>query len=59
MTGKILEGLVGLAGIVFVTLAVTKFVCECVNIPELTDDEWEIEREKQPPVGDPELENIR
>ena len=53
----IIEGLIGFAAILGITIAVTKFVLEAMNMPEITEEEWELERAKNP-AGYIELGNI-
>jgi hypothetical protein len=44
----LLEGIVGLALIVLVTVFVTKFVLEAMHLPVMSAQEWEIEMAKRP-----------
>lgn len=41
----LIEGLIGLGLIMFITWAVTRSVLELMSLPEMTDEEWEIRRE--------------
>ena len=44
----LLEGIVGFAAIIAITVFVTKFVLEALQLPVMSDQEWEIEMAKHP-----------
>ena len=48
----LLEGIVGLAAIIALTVLVTKFVLEAMHLPIMSDQEWDIEMAKRPLLAD-------
>ena len=54
----LLEGIVGFAAIIAITVFVTKFVLEAMHLPVQSEAEWEIELAKRPDVGDVEMGNL-
>ena len=54
----LLEGILGFAAIIAVTIFVTKFVLESMHLPVMSDQEWDIEQAKRPDVGDVEMGNL-
>ena len=43
----LLEGIVGFAAIIAITIFVTKFVLEAMHLPVMSDQEWDIEMAKR------------
>lgn len=52
----LLEGIVGLGLILLVTVLVTKFVLEMMNLPVLSEEEWELMHGTRP-LTDEEMAN--
>ena len=48
----LLEGIVGFAAIIAITILVTKFVLEAMHLPVMSDQEWDIEMAKRPLLAD-------
>ena len=44
----LLEGILGFAVIIAITVFVTKFVLEAMHLPVMSDQEWDIEVAKHP-----------
>ena len=43
----LLEGIVGFATILVITVLITKFVLEAMHLPVMSEQEWEIEMSKR------------
>ena len=50
----LLEGIVGFAAIIAITIFVTLFVLEAMHLPVMSDQEWDIEMAKRFEVSDNE-----